>query len=107
MLARLLSRLALPVALGSVLVAAGGCAPACGTLCDKLDGCDLRAQVDRQECIDACDRQLGDLTAREDTDGLEAFDAQRTCLGASTCEEIAEGVCWDDTLGPFALSEGS
>lgn len=88
------------------LAFAAGCAPTCGALCDKLDGCGLTTSIGREECRASCETQLADLQAREDLDPLQAFDAQRTCIGASTCDEVEAGACWDGELGPFDLDQG-
>ncbi len=75
-------------------------------MCDKLDGCKLTTSIERDECRESCEAQLADLQSREFTGPLEDFNEQRICVGASTCDELVDGACWDPTLGPYGLGTG-
>jgi hypothetical protein len=99
------SALALTLALAGV---GAGCAPSCETLCNKLERCDLDPGVSSDECRETCDRQVSffkeDNMQIPDGDVLgEAFYQHRVCLGAHTCDEIADGVCYDEQLFLFDL----
>jgi len=77
----------------------GGCTPRCEDTCAKVLDCGLGAtRVSRDECVLMCQRQ-GDLYGNWDDDAkLSALREHRRCIAASSCEEIAEGVCYDDDL---------
>jgi hypothetical protein len=84
---------------------AAGCAPSCKQMCAKLDRCDLLGGTTQPECTVQCTRELA-ATKDTDADG-EAFRdyaAERSCIGSSSCDEIAAGACVDPALFPFGGS---
>ena len=90
-----------------LMMMALGCAPTCDQVCRKtLFDCDLSTErVALATCVDACDRQktlYEDLW--EDEQLAVAFDDHRRCLMRESCDEIADGACYDDAI--FLLEEG-
>lgn len=79
-----------------------GCGPSCERVCNKLLTCGEQGflETDRfshQECEISCERQGTVFIGWEDEDVFrEAWDEHRSCLADSDCEEIAEGVCYDE-----------
>lgn len=88
--------------LASVLVA--GCPPTCGEACYKLTQCGLNPDVGQLECETACRRELAAYQDDGNTAAETAFDAMRSCLGSSTCDEIELGECYDPALFAFESS---
>lgn len=75
-----------------------GCAPTCDQVCRKtLFDCDLSTErVALATCVDACDRQRSlyeDLW--KDQDLTQKFADERRCLMRESCDDIADGVCYD------------
>ena len=85
-------------------VALAGCPPPCRQLCRKLDRCGVEPGTTISECLVSCDTLLTEARDADDKEGLREFNDHRFCLGSSTCDEIADGVCHDSELYPF--SEG-
>lgn len=101
-----------PIALSVTLALAGGlgagCTPRCQDSCSKVLDCDLGStRVARDECVLSC--QIQQTTYREWDDEVkkQAFREHRRCIRASTCEEIAEGACYDEELFLFSESDPS
>ncbi len=80
---------------------AGGCSPACEQTCRKLLDCDLSPRVSQEECVESCETQQHLYEVWGDEEKQEAFDAERGCVRGATCEEIAEGACYDDEIWVF------
>lgn len=91
----------------AVALFGAGCTPTCREACRKLDRCDLLAGIDVEECRETCEADLDNrqVAKRDDDDPepLKTFNAHRRCLGSSTCDDIADGVCFDDDL--FLIGE--
>lgn len=88
----------------AVVVASAGCAPTCQQLCQKLDRCDLNGDVQVRECVASCERELSDYQDTDDEgENKPTFNDQRRCLGSHSCDEIASGVCYEQTLFPFSM----
>lgn len=89
----------------SLWLALAGCTPTCEQSCNKLIDCGLGSapNVTLTECKDACEAQqdLYDGWDDDPEDKAALLRAQRQCIGASTCDEIDAGACWDDALDPF------
>lgn len=87
-----------------LVVALGGCTPSCERVCEKLvDQCgDLGTERgSAMECEEQCIDQR-DLYARwNDVQKRDAFDAHLQCLMGSTCDEIGDGVCYDEEIWSF------
>jgi hypothetical protein len=73
-------------------------------MCRKLLDCDLDTQrVAFDECTTSCSSQQS-LYATWDNQHLQQlWDDHRRCIGRSSCEEIANGACYDgyEELFPF------
>ena len=78
--------LLLTAAVGAV---ASGCAPSCEKVCEKALDCDLTARLNQVECEEACLEQE------------DAFADHRRCIVDATCEELEDGVCYDEDLYIF------
>ena len=81
---------------------AAGCAPNCEATCLKLQRCEVGpANYTQQECLSSCERQRQLYDDWDDKDKRKAFDAHRLCVANSTCVEIDEGVCYDESIFIF------
>jgi len=80
---------------------AGGCAPACESTCTKLLDCDLSPRVSEEECVESCETQQHLYEDWGDTEKQTAFEKERGCIRQSTCDEIADGTCYDDEIWVF------
>lgn len=87
-----------------VAVASIGCAPTCADACAKLESCGLQPEVSWLECRASCEKKYATYQPFDDADVREAFDAERVCLGESTCDEIADGACYDPATNPFDVA---
>ncbi len=97
-------RLRFALALTTLALAGAGCAPTCETTCRKVLSCGLDSPRTSQDaCVEDCNRQRtlykdwwGDLQK------LDAFNEHRQCLMQMSCDEIADGACYDEELFIFA-----
>src|SRR5687768_6458568 len=74
-----------------------GCSPPCGQVCRKiLNQCELDSQrVAFDECEASCEAQET-LYLEWDNEHLQdLFDDHKRCIARSSCEEIADGVCYE------------
>lgn len=82
----------------------GGCklvTPPCEASCRKVVRCDLYEGLTLQECTLSCQRQEALYEDWEDEAKLDALHEHRRCLALSSCEEIAEDVCYDPEIFDF------
>jgi len=79
-----------------------GCSPGCERLCNKLDRCGLQNNRTLEECQLSCTRELDAYKAADDRELIERYNRERRCLGSSTCDEIADGACYDEELFLFS-----
>lgn len=73
------------------------CTVTCEDVCTTIASCDEIEQESTGEidCRSACLSQQ----EQAQTDGNdEAFDSLKLCITSSTCDEIAQGVCYDEEL---------
>ena len=85
-----------------LLSLSGGCTPRCQESCAKVLDCDLGStRVARDECVLSCQLQQTLYQDWEDKSKIKAFRKHKRCIRSSTCEEIAEGACYDETLFLF------
>ena len=73
------------------------CTVTCEETCTKIMSCDEIEQegTDEIDCRSACLSQQEQSQA----DGNEdAFNNLKSCITASTCSEIVQGVCYDEEL---------
>jgi hypothetical protein len=84
--------------LAMTVALAEACAPPCRQVCRKvLFECgDLGSErVALDECEVSCLRQEALYQEWEDERKEELFDDHRRCIARSSCDELAEGVCYD------------
>lgn len=89
-----------------VVLGLSACAAPCGTVCRKLERCELDPAVLLDECVEACDREIAAFRALEDKTPADrelhrAYNRHRTCLANRPCDDIAEGACYDPEIFPF------
>lgn len=79
------------------------CGPTCERTCEKILRCDNLSseRVSVEECQESCSRQQVLYELWEDEVKQEAFDDHKRCLVGSSCDEIADGVCYDEELFIF------
>jgi hypothetical protein len=80
-----------------VLLSLAACPPPCGQVCRKvLFDCELDTErVALEECEASCETQGQLYQLWEDEELQDLFDDQRRCVGRSSCEELAEGACYE------------
>ena len=86
-----------------LLAFASGCTPTCNQVCDRLTA---REQIEPDNlysplCEESCLTQDTLYRDWEDTQLQQAFDEQRRCVMDSTCEQLADGACYDPQLSSF------
>lgn len=88
----------------TLLVTAGlltACAPRCERVCSKVRDCDISPRLNQVECVESCERQSALYDQRDDDERKEAFAAHRRCIVQASCDEIDDGVCYDEAIYPF------
>lgn len=82
---------------------APGCTPSCEDVCQKLVACGNEGteRMSETECKESCQQQERLYEEWEDEQLRDAFDAELKCLDDSTCEELADGVCYDEDLWSY------
>lgn len=53
------------------------------------------------ECQESCQTQEDLLKTWTDQELRDAFDDEMSCLGDATCDEIADGACYDASLWSY------
>lgn len=94
-------RSSLSFGLALLLAAASGCRGSCDTACARLKKCasDLDSErMTAEECQESCERERDLYDAWDDDEKRKAFRKHLTCVANSTCEELDEGVCYDELL---------
>jgi len=97
------SRVVAILAFGGV-VFSSACKPTCTQTCNKLTSCSANADWEGEYaelCAENCERQHNLYEVWEDTQLLDALDASQSCVKDATCEDLEEGVCYDETLYTF------
>lgn len=81
----------------------GGCNPTCSNVCDKLVACDEveTPRMSSEVCEQSCETQEDLYFSWDDTQLQEAFTEYKQCVRSSSCEAIAEGVCYDEDIYLF------
>lgn len=85
------------VLLLAVLLPLTACPPPCRQVCRKvLFDCELDTErVALEECELACETQDALYELWEDERLQKLFDDHRRCVGRSSCEELADGACYE------------
>lgn len=103
-------RLSGKLTLLSLLVLASltvGCQTSCEDACEKLLECEdvESARISVEDCEGSCERQIAQYEKWQDTDKIHRLEDQRNCIDESSCQDIAQGICYDTELFPFDLQE--
>lgn len=78
------------------------CTPRCQSNCAKVLDCGLGStRVARSECVQACQLEQALYAEWEDETKIEAFKEHKRCIRAASCDELADGVCYDPELFIF------
>ena len=80
-----------------------GCTTTCSEACEKAIDCQLDSpRTSFDACYDDCERQRS-LYADwwENDEKSDRFDDHRDCIADSSCEELEEGVCYDEEIFVF------
>ena len=87
-------------ALTGLLAALSGCEVSCERTCEKLLSCDAveTPGVSLPDCETACLSQEVLYDGWEDEAKLDALSDYKSCVNESSCEAIAEGVCYDEDI---------
>jgi hypothetical protein len=89
------------MALGAVVLLSA-CAPNCERTCRKLDSCAADGStMTLIECESTCTTLIQSFARDEDEVRKESFAAHRRCVVSATCDEVNDGVCYDETLFAF------
>ncbi len=94
-----------------MVVALVGCnkvTPTCRSLCRKITRCDEIEAADyitTEECRDLCEIQEAYYDSLEDDEetvtDFEAWNSYKWCTVTETCENLADGACYDEDLFAF------
>lgn len=86
-----------------MLVLLAACPPPCKQVCRKILDCgNLDSQrVAVEECELSCQVQEALYIQWEDETKQDAFDDHKRCLMQESCEDIADGVCYDEQIFVF------
>lgn len=96
-----LGSLALLLSLGAL---SAGCDPSCQRVCRKLVNDCEAVETPRQgseDCEAWCNTQQALYDKWKDTELREDFTDYKRCVIDESCEDIADGVCYDETLYAF------
>jgi hypothetical protein len=96
------------LAITVALCACNKVTPTCRSVCRKLARCDEVQAADyitTDECRDLCEVQDVYYERLEDdeelVENLEAWNSYKWCVVSETCEEVADGACYDEALFAF------
>lgn len=72
-------------------------------MCTDLVACGnlSTSRMTQAECEASCNAQDELYNIWTDQEKRDAFDEEMRCLGASTCDEIAAGACYDETAWSY------
>jgi hypothetical protein len=87
-------------ALGALLA---GCEPTCTQTCKKLLACEdvETPRVGQEDCEFQCSRQEELYDGWTDESLQQAFADQKRCVMDEECADIADGVCYDESLSAW------
>ncbi|MCB9742595.1 MAG: hypothetical protein H6740_08350 [Alphaproteobacteria bacterium] len=80
-----------------------GCTPTCDQTCRKLIRCEVieSSAVNEDLCSADCSSLENLYDYWDDQQLVNELQETRRCIGESTCEDIADGVCYEEDLYPF------
>ncbi len=75
-----------------------GCTPSCDQVCDRLTACEQLepAGTYSAQCEVSCKTQETLYDTWEDTQLQDSLEAHRICIMEATCDELLDGVCYDE-----------
>jgi hypothetical protein len=81
----------------------GGCTPSCDQTCRRLFNCEALEVygMTGDTCTEDCLYQEAVYDDWDDVELREAYKESRRCVADATCEDLAAGVCFDETLYPY------
>ena len=81
----------------------GGCTPSCDQTCRRLFNCEALEVygMTGDTCTEDCLYQEAVYDDWDDVALREAYKESRRCVADATCEDLAAGVCFDETLYPY------
>jgi len=78
------------------------CTPTCEQTCSKILSCEEEGisapEMNQRECENSCAAQANLYENEEDQVLEEAFDELKSCITEQSCQDLAEGVCYDPDL---------
>jgi hypothetical protein len=80
-----------------------GCTPTCGDVCDHMVACDNEGteRMSSADCEEQCQQQQKLYDDWTDGQKRDHFDDELSCLYGATCDELAEGVCYDSLIWSY------
>jgi hypothetical protein len=86
-----------------LVLAFAGCTPTCKQVCDKIVDCDglPTERMSSAECAESCEAQDDLYDQWTDAEKRHAFDDERACIGDATCDELADGACYDPEVWSY------
>ena len=86
-----------------LLVLLAGCEPTCDRVCTRTLACGLddAPRVSQTECEDTCNSRAALYDAWQDEEKQDAYVAHKRCLIDASCDDIADGACYDPLLFQF------
>lgn len=90
------------------VLALQACAPQCDTVCNKIEKCAPEIGAERiipGQCEESCKRENQLYDAWQDDSKIDAFEEQRRCVMQSSCDELADGACYDDSSGLYVYGD--
>lgn len=86
-----------------LLLALLGCTPTCDEVCTKLVGCGNAGTelLNADDCSEQCQRQQTLYDHWKDVQLRDAFDDSLKCYQQSSCDEIADGGCYDQAIWSY------
>jgi hypothetical protein len=83
--------------------AAWGCTPTCGDVCDHVVACENEGteRMSSVECEEQCLQQKALYADWSDGVKRDAFEDELSCLNGASCDDIAEGVCYDPVVWSY------
>ena len=81
----------------------GGCTPSCDEAWRRLFNCEALEVygMTGDTCTEDCLYQEAVYDDWDDVELREAYKESRRCVADATCEDLAAGVCFDETLYPY------
>ena len=91
------------VGLAIVIGMSSGCKATCADVCDRLVDCDglPTERMSSAECEDSCRSETALYDGWTDVQKQDALQSELDCLNEASCDDVAAGVCYDDSIWSF------